>query len=170
MCTLSPGGPVPTGFHFVDALHGWLVGATCEAGQPCRVGIFASADGGRTWSRQLDADILAGGFLVTSLGREGYALRATEDGGATWTQMAVLPPWQYGRRSVSFPSASVGWIADGKRLLATSDGGRSWKAYDLGALDPQALEFTDGKHGWMLDERGGLYRTTDGGASWEALP
>jgi photosystem II stability/assembly factor-like uncharacterized protein len=165
---------------FFDPERGLRITRRLGAGRET-LALATTSDGGDTWTQgptaAADVEFVAAdfptprrGWLVTFLGQTGYALRATEDGGATWTEVAVLPLRQYQERSVSFPSASTGWVADGSRLLATSDGGRSWRALNLGALRPRALAFADGRHGWMLDERGGLYRTADGGASWDALP
>ncbi|HEX4091522.1 MAG TPA: hypothetical protein VHZ33_22645 [Trebonia sp.] len=52
--------------------------------------------------------------------------------------------------------------------MATSDGGSTWARQYTGSADLDQVDFIDGEHGWAA---GGstLLRTTDGGASWNAL-
>jgi photosystem II stability/assembly factor-like uncharacterized protein len=53
--------------------------------------------------------------------------------------------------------------------MATSDGGRTWARQYSGTAALQQLDFTDAAHGWAAG-LGTLLRTTDGGATWTALP
>jgi photosystem II stability/assembly factor-like uncharacterized protein len=69
-------------------------------------------------------------------------------------------------------------------ISATPDGGRSWTASPLGkpawqfTLPEPAYIDTDLRHGWVaadvtqtpLSPAGVLFRTTDGGSSWQQLP
>jgi photosystem II stability/assembly factor-like uncharacterized protein len=76
-----------------------------------------------------------------------------------------------------------GWIADAGGLgllLATSDGGRSWKRIRIPTrsndeIDVQRVWFTDPKVGYLTLWHGGgryeysLARTSDAGASWNTI-
>ncbi len=175
-----PAGPVPsfpagflTGIQFVSAARGWTVGQDT---------ILATTDGGRHWIVQRSGQLnltsvdFISGTVGWAVGTD--ALLATTDGGAHW---AVLP--EPGPclpiRSVHFISADAGFAVAGGRdvsdygpetpelagvVLATSDGGRSWRVLPAPA-DAQTVCFTGPRAGW-LGADGRLYRTTDGGLSW----
>ena len=70
--------------------------------------------------------------------------------------------------AVQFVSASQGWVAGAGRVLATSDGGRTWTTQYTGPAKIDAVDFTDAQHGWAVGTNA-LLRTTDGGATWTAL-
>jgi Photosynthesis system II assembly factor YCF48 len=173
-----PAAPVPwvpagllTGVQFVSAARGWVVG---------QGKILATADGGRHWRAQY-----RGQLNLTSVDfvnkRAGWAVGtgavlATSDGGARW---AALPEPCPVIRSVHFVSPGIGFAVAGGRsaggfwpevpeaggvILATSDGGHSWRVMPAPA-DAQTICFSDPRSGW-LGAGGRLYRTTDGGRSW----
>ena len=53
-------------------------------------------------------------------------------------------------------------------LLATADGGQRWTRQEAGtgASSPVSATFPDNQHGWVLDDLGTLWSTTDGGGHW----
>jgi photosystem II stability/assembly factor-like uncharacterized protein len=160
-----------TGIQFVSPAQGWAVGLE---------EILATTDGGQRWTVQR-----SGRLNLTSVdfvsGQAGWAvgtstLLATSDGGAHW---AALPEPCPLIRSVHFISPETGFaVAGGTNVLdigpvtpgiagvvlATSDGGRSWRRLPSPA-DAQTVCFSDPLDGW-LGADGRLYRTTDGGRSW----
>ena len=85
---------------------------------------------------------------------------------------------------VSFVDLDHGWAteqintgagektASGSRVLATSDGGRTWTEQLRTPLALMHVEFVDLQHGWAVasDENESVFvRTTDGGATWQQL-
>jgi len=70
---------------------------------------------------------------------------------------------------VRFVDARHGWAA-GATLLATGDGGRTWRRQPSPAATVSALDFVDPRHGWALGwtaaSRPVFARTTDGGRTW----
>ena len=98
---------------------------------------------------------------------------ATTDGGAHW--IALTDPCI---RSVHFVSPLTGFAiaggtgsrssspapADGGRVLATTDGGQSWRAVRAPA-NAQTVCFDNARQGW-LGAAGWLYQSADGGRSW----
>ncbi|MBN2147650.1 MAG: DUF1906 domain-containing protein [Anaerolineales bacterium] len=118
---------------------------------------------------------------------QGWALDSgrlywTEDSGLSWQ---VRSPQDAIIQAAFFRDASSGWlVAAQPRLLvyATVDGGGTWQPVEIpgappGAV-PLALTFIDSERGWLSlslpssanFNLGLLYRTQDGGQSWQALP
>jgi photosystem II stability/assembly factor-like uncharacterized protein len=120
-------------------------------------------------------------------------LRWTADAGNTWT--TITPPGvRVDRiRSVAFLDLRHGWAIvsgepdaahrTGLQMLRSDDGGQTWQAGELAGpnlfytdapLDQTAIDFLDAQHGWVTIRlassstfnRGELFRTTDGGATW----
>jgi hypothetical protein len=103
--------------------------------------------------------------------QDGDLLR-TDDGGTTWDVVS-----HKGFAALSFVSAPVGFgLTDHAYVLETTDGGRSWRERLNGASKagyPDAgvgsLDFLNAQDGWAAPYQSGrIYRTTNGGASWDA--
>ncbi len=117
-------------FVFVDRQHGWFTSN--------HIGLFATADGGRTWgtvavpgSDYALADIQ---FLTPTQGFVGAHVYAqeqrdtilrTDDGGASWRPVYVAPPlapWPDGPMQFFADGSGVAW---GGGVLTTRDAGRT---------------------------------------------
>jgi photosystem II stability/assembly factor-like uncharacterized protein len=59
-------------------------------------------------------------------------------------------------------------VAGAGRIVATTDGGRSWTAQYSGPASLNQVDFTDAAHGWAAGQ-GVLLRTENGGATWTGL-
>lgn len=129
-----------------------------------------------------------------AVGRRGFVVR-TEDGGDTWTQQQIprTPPQHL--FAVKAVDANTAWaVGDWGGRYYTKDGGKTWedrsflvtrehpsfkyltddelaafergdKIYDDIFLND--VYFADASHGWMAGEYGYIFRTEDGGATWE---
>jgi photosystem II stability/assembly factor-like uncharacterized protein len=154
---------------------GWAVGSS---------GIYATTDGTH-WGLQLRSDEAFGGVDFISA-TTGWAvgirhLFGTTDGGAHWTAIGQGPK---PIRSVHFATATQGWgIAGGANiasvhgwlipaglgtLVRTTDGGHTWQPMNSPA-DPQTVCFTDPSLGWLGTASGGVYRSVNGGTSWQKV-
>ncbi len=74
---------------------------------------------------------------------------------------------------LQFINEQEGWLASGKKLWHSIDGGKSWKPCSpingaSGALDIAAFEFIDSQTGWILASSY-IYKTEDGGSTWRRL-
>ncbi|MFZ3326179.1 MAG: YCF48-related protein, partial [Methylocella sp.] len=71
---------------------------------------------------------------------------------------------------VHFADAQAGWaVGEEGTILATRDGGASWKAQQSGTGNRlYGVHFADAQTGWAVGEGGTILATRDGGASWKA--
>jgi len=125
------------------------------------------------------------------------ALLETRDGGRGWTSRADPCTGEYGLpAALSFASATRGWMVcnteatagyRGKEIWMTSDGGGHWtlegRTHPIGPPEPEqqvgnlpgygyptgATFLVDG-HGWVLQGRGYMLVTADGGHTWQHSP
>ncbi|MBD0371486.1 MAG: hypothetical protein ICV60_11660 [Pyrinomonadaceae bacterium] len=140
--------PSPTrylllGGTFIDAEHGWLVGA--------RSTILQTFDGGETWREGMvdarDVRFTSVSFVETRIGwAVGSAGRIfmTLDGGRTWR--AQNSTVQSDLTDVKFLDASEGWVvgADGI-LLHTTNSGLKWTVEPTGITHPLERIFFAGR-------------------------
>lgn len=146
-------------------------------------GLFRTADGGAFWrtlgtgsARRPNALVAADEDVVLVVGPRG--VRRSADAGETFDQVrsrAVLRT----RLSGATAGRDGALFAWGQTALARSlDDGRTWKAAEKPgrsgrerrALRIQQVSFATARAGLLLDTRGRVWRTGDGGGSWTLLP
>jgi N-acetyl-anhydromuramyl-L-alanine amidase AmpD len=124
----------------------------------------------------------ANGFVVAVAGteRQAFGLWRTTDGGLTWESSPLPMPSSIDAGAPISLSASdmshvfvslslqqsLGRLGPGV-LLASSNGGRIWLRRVLPGAGPVA--FTSRPRGWLAREVGGLYRTANGGRTWQRM-
>jgi photosystem II stability/assembly factor-like uncharacterized protein len=169
-----------------DAERKWTIDGTGSWAWVYVPTVVWTLDGGATWwslvSGAGDDDLLGVSFTDantgTAVGRNGTILRTT-DGGATW--VAQESGAQYGEDlfDVWFTDANIG-TAVGLYgiILRTTDGGATWVRQP--GPTPQdfllGVSFADSNNGIVvgmyeggprgLVDRGVIFRTKDGGATW----
>ncbi len=180
-----PFSGIKTGISFRDAQHGWVSGNVPMDGV---IWLYRSVDGGLSWAEQ-KVDLPAGyenyqtstyaplffdGGLATlpvqlSGENSGYVFYQSQDSGETWT--ATQPISVEGLYAIASPNEIVIWNGS-PPLNSTHDGGNTW-IYQAGDGLPdnnelRQLDFVNANNGWALTEDY-LYRTNDGGKTWEKL-
>jgi photosystem II stability/assembly factor-like uncharacterized protein len=120
------------------------------------------------------AGLLGGCAVPSSSGQAagagtGSASAADCDGaGSGGTGSGVTGSAAAPLQAIQFAGQGHGWAAGAGRILATSDGGRTWTRQYAGPAVLGQLDFTSPADGWAVGP-GALLRTTNGGASWTAL-
>ncbi|EAQ76392.1 MULTISPECIES: photosynthesis system II assembly factor Ycf48 [unclassified Synechococcus] len=109
------------------------------------------------------------GFLVGS----NRLILETEDGGASWQARALALPEDENFRLLSIDfNGKEGWIAGQPGLLLHStDGGQNWERLLLDTKlpgDPYLITALDTGKAELATTVGAIYRTSDGGGSWQA--
>ena len=96
------------------------------------------------------------------------ALSCSGGDGSGWCWQRPQPEG-FDTHDLHFIDASSGWaVAEGGRLLSTTDGGRSWGLLvNDPALDLRRVAFADARNGWAISPTA-VYRSTDGGRIWSA--
>jgi photosystem II stability/assembly factor-like uncharacterized protein len=168
-----------------DADHAWAVGPQGT--------LVSTSDGGVSWHAGRVSGVEMGssngggiGFADAERGwiASGDAIRTTADGGRTWT----LQYRHKGSRLSGLACADADhlWVVGARGaddlplILATSDGGASWKTQHVGKRGADLVGFwltavacADAEHAWAGGSRGGsVLVTSDGGRTWrvERLP
>jgi photosystem II stability/assembly factor-like uncharacterized protein len=189
--TVMTAGEVVTAIFFIDATTGWAAAdapaSSTDLSQRRGV-VYATTDGGATW-RDVSGSSLSSPindiWFVTS--KEGWAVGGnaevnevdlilhTTDGGRTWTRQRSGAPQLV--RAIHFVDGKRGWavgmtvdLDSGEhgisRVLATTDGGKSWSQQFASPRSFFDVYFSDPLHGWAVGDRSAVYATADGGATW----
>ncbi|HVJ49080.1 WD40/YVTN/BNR-like repeat-containing protein [Desulfitobacterium sp.] len=173
-----PGSGYIAGLDFLNAKVGWLA--------ETRGFTYITMDGGHTWKGlgdYRDAPLRELHFLDSKRGYAVYrnALLTTQDGGSTWKQIypGVWPSlFTLTRFFNSYDGVSAGTLVEPGAILRTTDGGHMW--LHIGSVPGGGriidLSFPDQQHGWVITEsfsgtdiQRTIYRTTDGGLTWQTV-
>jgi photosystem II stability/assembly factor-like uncharacterized protein len=156
-------------------------GLTCMSATMCWAvtqdgAIWATSDGGYTWSEQLPRGNQLYGIdcVSTSLcwvaGGNKENIDGTTDGGATWTSLHSHPGATF--YAVEFADASHGWVVgSGGVIWASTDGGTAWAAQASGTGQQlNGIDCATTGACEVVGNGGIILGTTDGGASWAPQP
>jgi photosystem II stability/assembly factor-like uncharacterized protein len=122
-------------------------------------------------ARSLLLDLAWAGTRVFAVGERGHILHS-DDAGKTWVQSPV--PASATLTAVYFADDQHGWaVGHVEAILATSDGGESWRLAHFEPGNPQPLldvAFADAARGVAIGAYGVIYQTADGGSVWSQVP
>ena len=150
----------------LDGGTAWVAGA--------QNALYFSHDGGASWApqtsgapretvwRALQFADRQHGYLAGGASGRGL-LYATADGGATWTPRSTATAPLLDLKLAA--SGRLWALAEGGVVLASSDGGASWRRSAAGAAF-SALDFASPTLGVAVGPRGVIMRSCDGGATW----
>ena len=111
-------------------------------------------------------------FISPIQERLGGRKRRHDPGAAGWgRELGFSEQHRQSLTAVDFADARNGWaVGAGGRIVATQDGGASWKAQTSGVDDDLTqLHFANARTGWVVGANGTILATHDGGASWQQM-
>jgi len=126
---------------FVDPLNGWA-----QVSTPAGSGVAVTADGGATWDLR-------------------YLTPSTQSSARALTSADPLHAWVIVDDA---PSSTSIFANRTSRVLATDDGGLSWRQAYAGAF-LAGISMSSATHGWRRAVEGtttSLFATADGGRTW----
>jgi photosystem II stability/assembly factor-like uncharacterized protein len=154
---------------FISQDRGWMIAD--------RHDLYGTMDGGKTWRKtdlKLSPDQPYLETLCFTDPEHGWiggwrgAIYYTNDGGVSWKRQDSSTKLDILR--MTFVNHLQGWArawkyGEGSALLATSDGGETWKTV---LPDSELLNFTfvDNFEGWSIDKNLRIVHTVDGGLTW----
>ncbi len=101
------------------------------------------------------------GFLCAT----NYLAKST-DGGLTW-QKALPDSLNDNFINIFFVDANNGWVTASNSLLRTKDGGTTWQRIQKRFVFD--VQFFDANHGYITADTTALYRTSDGGVTFDSV-
>jgi photosystem II stability/assembly factor-like uncharacterized protein len=144
---------------FLNSREGFLIGPDA---------VYASKDSGKTWTTTTCKGSFANLFFLDS--KMGYAqgqsdFAYTTDGGTNWTKKSIGIPENELISNCVFVSASTGFLSTRSGVYKTTDTGTTWiKKVQHGS---GGIFFKDKLNGWI--ESNSIYKTSDGGESWQEI-
>lgn len=184
---------------FFNSSKGLFVNEEANCLGSCPTLEFQTQDGGLVW-RAVPATRPPASIISVAIPGETRLFATTlasaisqgaifdsADGGHTWTKVLPIPKSLNGGPDLAFLSDTQGFMvtsdvkvmsSNGKAqvallaILATENGGKSWTLRDLPGIQDDwtaQIDFLNAQDGWLLAPPG-LWKTTDGGASWSQIP
>jgi len=149
--------------------------------------IFATADGGSTWTAQaypgrqtpfMNAVKLfpdGTGYALGDPPNDGkFLVLKTQDFGNTWVHLANEPGLSTSEagwnNSFWWSDAQHGWFGTNmNRVWLTTDGGDTWSSAATGSSNSFGVAFNGTTTGYAVHDNGFVARSTDGGQSWSPV-
>lgn len=139
------------------------------------IGLFASTDGGQSWTLHSPQALTSFAFLDSfeAWGVLGNGLYHSLDGSRSWQNLTknILPEGVIYLSSVDFVDTQTGWAAgriafDGV-ILYTRDGGMTWREqWRDNGREFEQIFFIDERHGWGVGFDGYVIHTNNSGQTW----
>lgn len=155
-----------------------LAGGTAFGDAPSPPGLFRSPDAGKTWSPvaglpAVESSVLvaAGGVVLSSFYGSPTSYRST-DGGETWARVehAITGAAEGPIGSVLAATRRLGILRSDDAARTFSDATEGFGRAELGHVAVRADGLVVAARAADYGIGTGLYRSTDGGLSWERLP
>jgi photosystem II stability/assembly factor-like uncharacterized protein len=136
--------------------------------------LYSTFDGGLNWntSNITSFSITSSFFTSSNVGHVGCSngnVYKTIDGGKTWTLKSSTSSSSRNINRMYFADDNTGFISRGYGggILKTTDAGEIWKSIVGTSDDINSFFFLDSQNGFIAGGHGVIFKTTNGGATWE---
>ena len=136
--------------------------------------LYSTFDGGQHWitSNITNYNITSSVFISSKVGHTGCSngnVYKTIDGGKTWTLKSSINSSSSNINKMYFLDGKTGFISRGYggEILKTTDAGETWKSINGTSDDINSFFFLDSQNGFIAGDHGVIFKTTNGGSSWE---
>jgi photosystem II stability/assembly factor-like uncharacterized protein len=178
---------------FASHRDGWVLGRQCATPSTCKAVLVSTQSDGQSWTNQelpvtgalqLDRASPAIGW-IGGIENGRAVLLGTRDDGKTWERIGL--PCGEGAVAFDFQSRTDGWLVcsgstqtrpGDDTVYRTADAGQTWRAVSSVAVAqandrqsggaPRVIHVSS-SDAWILDGRGNVLVTRDGGKSWEIV-
>ncbi|MBI3653736.1 MAG: hypothetical protein HY231_22110 [Acidobacteria bacterium] len=151
--------------HFINATTGWLAGLTDKQ----EIVVLKTVDAGAHWEalkvnfKQVPTAIF---FVDENTGWLGGIPLVKEDGKSSSGKAKKARGSKSGGSTAETDNDADNEIGP-TDLLVTYDGGKNWQSQRRLPVGLRDIQFLDNSTGWVVGQRGAIYKTTDGGRSWD---
>ncbi|WP_197539374.1 WD40/YVTN/BNR-like repeat-containing protein [Sorangium cellulosum] len=152
-------------------------------------GVWKSTDGGQSWRALWDEQetLVIGSIAVAQSAPDtvyvgtgewtpGYAaagpgegVYVSTDGGATWARRAAVLARRVARVLVSPTTATTVYVAGDQGFERSTDSGTSWATLRAGQISDAVIDPTNADVIYIAVRNDGIYKSTDGGGTWNLL-
>ncbi len=159
--------------YFISADTGFIAGSQTGLSGGGRF-IKRTTNGGASWADVTPASIGNSTIYDMAFFQPGTGIAVatnnkafrTTDNGLSWT--SVTTPGTAYSVAVAGPQNAI--AVAGSNIMRSTDQGQSWTSIATTATGLQGVHFYDASNGMMTGNNGGVWHTSDGGLSWNALP
>jgi photosystem II stability/assembly factor-like uncharacterized protein len=158
---------------FADTQHGWMTGGQRLDDDHDRGVIFATTNGGLTWTKQYQTGGLAphGGLFdaVFKNASSGWAVGSggrivsTTNGGASWIPQDSGMTADF--RSIQTAGGTL-WAAGEGAIALSEDGGANWDAQGKSWSELHSVVALNEDAAWAAGDDGTILHTTNAGRTW----
>lgn len=175
-----------TSVFFINKMVGWVAGKlnTGHITNDYNV-LFKTTNGGQEWIRNFVIEGEGFNSVYFENTMNGWAvgnntIYFTKDGGKYWEE-SYFPSGEndyFTFKSVHFVNPLIGWVSGElfvdppqrtySIVIKTYDGGLNWNIENLNTeLCLNSIHFEDADIGWTVGKEGAIYKTTNGGKSFD---
>ncbi|MBW8331662.1 MAG: T9SS type A sorting domain-containing protein [Prolixibacteraceae bacterium] len=136
--------------------------------------LYVSFDGGVGWKTYsiTNSTITDSYFTSSEVGHVGCSngtILKTIDGGSKWTIKSSNNTSSSNINTIYFADKNTGFVSRGymAEILKTVDGGETWQIKKGSFDEIYSFSFTDAQNGFCAGEDGVIFKTTNGGSTWE---
>jgi photosystem II stability/assembly factor-like uncharacterized protein len=166
-----PGCPVIFGMDFVNGTTGLVGGVLASTSED---GIFKTTDAGATWQKKLNQSANDVIWLTntTALAIVGTRIYRSTNSGDTWLPFSANEISTGLLDLCKISSTAIVGVSGAGDVWRSADGGLNWTLQmdGPGALPSTwSVSFSDADNGWVVGQTGFIFKTQDGGVTWNPV-